>query len=311
MEHARITNLYPEVVARASHRFGLITRQELRALGLSHTSIHRLVQAAFLIPIHPGVFRLPGERTWFQALEAARLYADPLCALACGRSAGALWGLAGVPPGRIEIMTRRRLRSRGGVVYRQRPSWPESDAARVKGVLATTLERTVLDLAALVPPEVFDIALDSALRIDTSIDRIAERFQFHARSGRRGTTVTRRALEERIVERVPLESALERAFLTVVRRFDLPVPLPQYEVLENGQVLARLDFAYPDLKIGIELDGYAHHSGRGAFERDRVRLSQLAARSWRILVFTKKHLSEAEHFVAHTIKRARSLAQVS
>ena len=64
-----------------------------------------------------------------------------------------------------------------------------------------------------------------------------------------------------------------------------------YPVLgEHGQVVAEIDFADPELKIAIEVDGRAFHSDRRSFERDRERQNMLVIRGWIVLRFTWERL---------------------
>lgn len=47
----------------------------------------------------------------------------------------------------------------------------------------------------------------------------------------------------------------------------------QYEVESGSRLIARVDLAYPEIRLAVECDGWEHHSGRAAWERDRSRLS--------------------------------------
>jgi very-short-patch-repair endonuclease len=47
----------------------------------------------------------------------------------------------------------------------------------------------------------------------------------------------------------------------------------------------RIDFAIPDRKIGIELDGHATHSSTQAIADDRRRQRRLESAGWRIIRF--------------------------
>jgi hypothetical protein len=38
----------------------------------------------------------------------------------------------------------------------------------------------------------------------------------------------------------------------------LPPPVPQYELVVDGRVVARFDLAYPDARLAIEYDGAGH-----------------------------------------------------
>lgn len=81
-----------------------------------------------------------------------------------------------------------------------------------------------------------------------------------------------------------LDSPAEVAFWTAYR--DLRPPaldglVPQHEVRPY-----RLDFAVPQLMVGVEIDGRIHHSSPQAFQRDRVRQRDLEFTGWRIVRFT-------------------------
>ena len=67
--------------------------------------------------------------------------------------------------------------------------------------------------------------------------------------------------------------------------------IPNYTVRdEHGRILAEIDFADPELKIAIEVDGRAFHSDRRSFERDRERQNMLVTRGWIVLRFTWERL---------------------
>lgn len=65
-------------------------------------------------------------------------------------------------------------------------------------------------------------------------------------------------------------SELERRFLRHVRRSGLPVP--SANVFIAGY---EIDMYWENERFGVELDTYAFHGGRLAFERDRLRQEEL------------------------------------
>jgi very-short-patch-repair endonuclease len=67
---------------------------------------------------------------------------------------------------------------------------------------------------------------------------------------------------------------------------------------------ARVDFAYPHQGVIIEADGYRWHDGRSAWERDRLRVSELAARGWRVLLVTWLQLKYRVEDVIDRVRRA-------
>jgi very-short-patch-repair endonuclease len=74
-------------------------------------------------------------------------------------------------------------------------------------------------------------------------------------------------------------------------------PVPQFTVRgSDGAFLARVDFAYPDLRIAIEYDG-VWHADRDQLRRDRRRLNGLVAEGWAVLHLTAADLRDPEGIV--------------
>ncbi|MCI0583809.1 MAG: endonuclease domain-containing protein [Chloroflexi bacterium] len=66
----------------------------------------------------------------------------------------------------------------------------------------------------------------------------------------------------------------------------MPPPARQHRVKDQGGLVAVVDFAYPDLKLAIEADGYRWHTGRIRWEHDLARRNRLTALGWRVLHVT-------------------------
>ena len=54
-----------------------------------------------------------------------------------------------------------------------------------------------------------------------------------------------------------------------------------------------VDFAWRSERLIVELDGFAAHGTRAAFERDRARDRSLQAAGWRVVRVTWRQLREA------------------
>jgi very-short-patch-repair endonuclease len=97
----------------------------------------------------------------------------------------------------------------------------------------------------------------------------------------------------------PKRSTLETGFLTVWRaKFPgLGEPIPQYQfaLADLGRKWA-LDFAWPDKKIGVEIDGGEFVSGghnRGAqMKKDREKDREATKMGWRVLRYVGSDLRE-------------------
>jgi very-short-patch-repair endonuclease len=85
--------------------------------------------------------------------------------------------------------------------------------------------------------------------------------------------------------------------MRLVRSSGLPLPVAQFEVATGSSFVARVDFAYPHLKLAIELDGYEFHHGKTAWRRDLSRRSALARVGWRVMHVTSADLTAPEKVV--------------
>lgn len=119
-----------------------------------------------------------------------------------------------------------------------------------------------------------------------------------ARKGRSGVGVLRACLEWRFG--VP-DSVLEGLFLRLVRDHDLPQPVVQYEVTVNGRA-RRIDAAYPDRMLAIELDGAATHASPEALQRDLARQNELSALGFAFLRFTFSDLTQRKVETARQVR---------
>lgn len=302
--------LPPEVVVAglrelADSQHGLATWSQLRALGLLPAAINRLVTKGLLQPVRRCVYRILGAAsTRLQEIKGAQLWAGE-GSLASHRTAAELHALPGGDPSITEILTLNNVRAPDLIVHR-RINWLPGDAVSLNDIRVTSIERTIVDLASVVRPRVLGLALDaSLLRPGITLGSISERLEATARQGRTGTVVLRALITERAGERAPVESPLERDLLSLIRRCGIPEPVAQHPVMVDGRIIARLDFAYPELKIGIELDGYAFHSSREAFENDRQRLNRLTNEGWHMLVFTHKQVKNRPSIVEAAVLAAR------
>jgi very-short-patch-repair endonuclease len=57
-------------------------------------------------------------------------------------------------------------------------------------------------------------------------------------------------------------------------------------IRHQGVFVARVDAAYPELRIAIEYDSYEHHTGKLALVRDTDRRNRLLRIGWPTVTFT-------------------------
>ena len=291
----------------AATRHGVITRTEALALGMTPRRIETLTKKSHWQRLYPGAFIIGGAPpVWAARLTAATLAAG--CEAAASHRSAARWhGLDGFSDNSIEITTPRHIRWRGVTAHRG-PRFERGDVAATRNLRVTTCTRTILDLSSVVPLPRLEAALDSALMMGlTSIHHLDRRL---SRSRpRRGIVPLLRLLDSRRGT-APTQSELEREFMRkVITPFTLPRPLRQFEVsvAEGKRVL--IDFAYPGLRLGIEVLGWRFHLGKRAWERDLARHNGLASLGWTILYFTWSDVLKRPQGVASEIRRFVSGAQ--
>ncbi len=74
----------------------------------------------------------------------------------------------------------------------------------------------------------------------------------------------------------------------------------------------RLDFAIPEQRLAIEIDGYAFHSDRDTFIRDRRRQRELEVAGWRFVRFAgKEALDSPERCVEMTAEAVAAFGGAS
>lgn len=175
---------------------------------------------------------------------------------------------------------------------------------RIGPIPTTTATRTLLDVGSFLSQKRLEEALDSALRQRlTSLHRLRAGVQRLGGRGRRGPGALAKLLDER-GELVPTDSVLETRLSRLLRRHRLPQPQRQVEVRDQRGVIGRVDFAYPELKIAIELQSYRWHSGWAAQRSDMERLNRLQGLGWMIIQLTFEDLEHRPAQVARRIREA-------
>lgn len=64
----------------------------------------------------------------------------------------------------------------------------------------------------------------------------------------------------------------------------------------------KVDAVWPEQRLAVELDGWAYHHDRAAFEEDRVRSARLLAAGWAQVRFTHAHVVDRPRWVADTLR---------
>ncbi|MEX2557427.1 MAG: type IV toxin-antitoxin system AbiEi family antitoxin domain-containing protein [Actinomycetota bacterium] len=287
----------------AARRYGVFTFEEAIRLGATQRVIARRLAAGRWTRFHRGVYSLSGvPGSWRQSLLVACLAAGA-GAGSSHRAAAPLWRLAGFESGPLEITVPRGRRPRLSHVRVHHLALPAVDLTVVDAIPVTTPVRTLLDLAAVLPTDGVEEALDDALRRGlVTVRRLRWRLEELGR--RPGVTTMRRLIETRSHPAETPESILETRFLRLLRRRGLPEPIAQYRIRDGGRLVAIVDFAYPERMLAVEVDGYRWHSSRIRWQDDLRRRSELARLGWRVIHVTADDLKHRPEQTVALIARA-------
>lgn len=276
--------------ALAEKQLGLISCGQAIAEGMSRWAVNDRVAAGRWRPVFAGVYLIGVTApSWDQRLLAACLFAGPQ-AVASHRAAGIVWKLDGLVRAPLEITVPHHEEAalRGVVVHRSR-KLDEHDVARRGSIPVTSVERTLIDLGRYLEPRETEKALESALRRDLVTRQAVWRY-IEDRGGRIPGCRRLRGILLARGDAKPAGSGGEVEFLRLLRKAGLPAPVRQFRLQLPSGRLAFLDFAWPDLRIGMEYDGYDPHGGRLAHASDLERQNEIVVLGWTLLRYGGRHV---------------------
>jgi hypothetical protein len=291
------------MAALADRQQGVVSRAQLRHLGMGETGIHRAVASGRLHRVFRGVYTV--GRAGID--ERGRLRA---AVIACGAgavishlSAAALLGLIDKGPVVIDVIAPpSRGRKIDGIrFHRVRPPRPY-EVGTVDGIPCTSPARTLVDLAGTVGNRTLRSAFERAAQrryldiaaVEASMD-----------PGRRGIGSLRSLVEEwrgaaPVAKKGKLKSPLEAKVLPLLVRRGLPTPLLNAPVeIADGRI--EVDFLWPQQRFVVEADSRDFHGTAMAFERDRWRDRELMRAGYSTLRITHLQAEKEPEAIADTI----------
>lgn len=274
---------------------GVTTRIDL-TLATSSTSVARWTATGALLHVHPGVVMLPSATDDPRArARAATLWSKGVLSHA---SALALWDVVPTTSGPVHVTVpadRFPRGTTGVVVHRTTVPLPFH---RIRDVPVTTLGRSLVDAwdwehrkrrrgPARRPAAIRQAVIESIRNRRVSIATLrAESAASSVHAGRAALTALLDLIEG------GCESELEIWGVTQVLPGPprLPAWVQQHPIRLGDGRRVRLDAAYLEARVAVELDGAAFHGSREARERDLRRDSALAALGWVVLRFSYARL---------------------
>ncbi len=297
------TRADPRLAALLQAQHGLVSRQQAFGLGHTNNQIQYRLRRGEWIRVERSVYR---HHLFKQSWEA-RLLAPCLAvgALASHRSAACLWRLDGFSRVRPEVVVPKGASiDRTDVRVHNTTLFDECEPRLINGIPTTGIERTLIDLAKVVSYKKLRQAVDSArLQELVTWPDVGRAFSTHARRGRNGIAKMRLYLEDHLGEEsIPL-SDWSRLVADLLVDGGLPVPTLEHEVIGPG-FRYKIDLAYPEVGLGLELDSASWHLNRKSFEKDRQRLNALQNLGWSMRLFTWSDFSMQPAQLVQTVRQA-------
>jgi Protein of unknown function (DUF559) len=172
-----------------------------------------------------------------------------------------------------------------------------TDEVELRGVIVvTTALRTALDLATALPRDLGVVVVDSALRLGVRLDELSQA----AAARRSGIRRARQVLE---LADPRSGSVPESQARLLFHNAGLPPPILQQHFRLCGLDM-RVDFAWPEAKVVVEIDGRRWHIDSDAFQLDRTRQNALVQAGWRVLRFTVEDIRLRPDYVVAEVRRA-------
>jgi very-short-patch-repair endonuclease len=274
------------------------------AEAVSAGAVHKYALLTRFRMFYPGVY-LPLEvtPTFRQRAEAAWLWSrrgGVLSGLTAARLYGAKWIDDDRP---IELIWSNARPPQGIRVFKEQLT--DAEHGLRAGLPLTTVARTAYDIGRrgrLLEAVTRLDALGNAAAFSTEVvDELAV-----AHRGSRGTRQLRTALA---LHDAGAQSPQETWLRLLLLDAGFPKPRTQIPVWIGGRVKYYLDMGWEDLKIAVEYDGEHHRTDRSQFNRDILRLEELADLGWiviRIASGTPRHEIVARlHRAFKTASRVR------
>lgn len=222
---------------------------------------------------------------------ADRIRAASTSLTAVSRTAAWLHGLDTMPPGAdaegwpAEFTLRNHAAERDIDVKARLFQWKipiaQTTDTPVPGLRVTTLERTLVDCARMLP------RLEAVAAADQLLHRGADLETARAIAS---DEAWREGHQRRVQEVIGLadarsQSPMESWCRCMITDAELPAVQPQVRVDLEGGTIAFLDLGFEQYQVGVEYDGARHHSRSADVLHYRLRRARIARVGWSVSVF--------------------------
>jgi very-short-patch-repair endonuclease len=264
--------------------------------------IEERLASSHLIQLHRGVYAVGHKRLRREGHWLAAVLAIGPGAVLSHRHAAALHGIRSVAASQIDVSTTKQRRAQAGIRIYSRRQLDPADVTTVAGIPVTAVARTLVDLAATVSRQQLERAVSESERLGLFDLTHVEQAMAHTKAGR---AALRAALTNyRSHGETTLRSELEARFLALLD--DRQLPRPRMNSIIEGM---EIDAVWRQQRLAVELDGWAAHHHRRAFQDDRTKANDLTAAGYAVLRFTYRDVTDRAADTAARISQALAAAR--
>ncbi len=303
------------VAPLAGQQHGCWSRRQAIDLGVSRRTLDDLLRRGIVRQLLPGVLTgASNPESWEARAVAALLWASGDAVLArstAARVVGLRLPRELLERDAVHLLVAHRCPTvpHGVVVHRSR-SIDEADIADLRPLRRTSVERTILDLAAELGPRSLRSLVAHAVRTGrTDAERLGEALSCRSRF------TARPAVRSLVRELSPLDadcaSELEHRFLQLTRDAGLEPSAMNHPVRDIDGRRRRIDAVWLDERVAVELDSVQEHATLLDWNDDvRRETAIVLAGDWRaVLRFSWDDVERYPEAVLDRLRRALSLGR--
>ncbi|MGC5248087.1 type IV toxin-antitoxin system AbiEi family antitoxin domain-containing protein [Gordonia sp. DT219] len=274
-------------------RDGVFTTREALDCGVSESAIARRMASGAWTEVAHGVHLVAGHPRGARAQARIAVLSVHKNAVLGGAAAAWWLGLCSEEPRKHLVFTQTRGRARRSsatAVSRYRELDDEDVVVR-DGLRTTAADLTVLEASLVLGLSFMDSALLSGRVTPETLADVHTRYPKRHGAGKASAYL--RLIGD------GARSEAERLTVRILRAAGISGWVANLPAC--GYVI---DFAFPDRKVAVEIDGFAYHRDAAAFQRDRTKRNALMRNGWHVLNYTWADLVDRPDQVAAEIAAA-------
>jgi very-short-patch-repair endonuclease len=274
---------------------GLAARRTILEAGVKRHELDHALALGRVLRIRRGLYCLGVDG----GVEMTRLALAVTGGVISHDTAASLHGveMAHQPGRHLTVPRDRRRTTYPGARIHRRDLRPD-EIVQIDGMAVTAALRTVLDCARTLDVRDAVVVADSAMR----------QFKVQPADLDEAAAAARGPGSGRIREVVDLcdpftDSVLESVLRMLLSEHGMRPQVTQFEFRARGVLMARADFAWPDLRVIVQADGFGYHSDRKTFLKDLRFGNFCTITGWRLLRYGWEHVFHEPSYVLRATRK--------